>query len=173
MDWVELIRAARLLTSGQPSQEALGRTISTAYYMKFHTLAASNADLLEGQRSPANQSAWTRTHQSRRHFRAENPLYGWPHLFSPPVQNFAVIIAGIKRQREDADYNPDATFALNQAVTWIDRAEQAIIDFNAASPAPSPPSSPAGAAPAWRRRSTRRKGGSSTWPWWLCSPTPG
>ncbi len=133
MDWVELIRASRLLTSGQPSQEALRRAISTAYYAMFHALATSNANLLEGQRTPANQSAWTRTYRSLRHFRAENPLYGWPHLFSPPVQDFAVIIAGIKRQREDADYNPDASFALNQAVTWIDRAEQAIIDFNAAS----------------------------------------
>ena len=32
MDWVELIRAGRLLTAGQPSQEALRRAVSTAYY---------------------------------------------------------------------------------------------------------------------------------------------
>ena len=134
MDWIELIRASHLLATGQPSQEALRRAISTAYYAMFHALATSNADLIIGQRTPANQPDWTRTYRSLRHFRAENPLYGWPHLFSPPVQRFAVIIAGIKKQREDADYNPQTSFAQNQAVTWIDRAEQAIIDFNAASP---------------------------------------
>ena len=134
MDWVELIRTSRLLVIGQPSQEALRRAISTAYYAMFHALAISNANLVVAQRTPANQSAWTTTYRSLRHFRAENPLYGWPHLFSLPVQNFAIIIAGIKRQREDADYNPDTSFAQNQVITWIDRAEQAIIDFNAASP---------------------------------------
>ena len=133
MDWAELIRASRLLASGQPSQEALRRAISTAYYAMFHALATSNANLIVGLRTPANQSDWTATYRSLRHFRAENPLYGWPHLFSPAVQNFALIIAGIKRQRENADYNPDANFAQNQVITWIDRVEQAIIDFNAAS----------------------------------------
>ena len=88
MDWIELIRASRLLASGQPSQEALRRAVSTAYYAMFHALATSNADL----------------------------------------------IAGIKRQRENADYNPNVTFVQNQVITWIDRAQQAIIDFNAASP---------------------------------------
>ena len=132
MDWVELIRASRLLASGQPSQEALRRAVSTAYYAMFHALATSNADIIIGPRTPANRSDWTSTYRSLRHFRAENPLYGWPHLFSAPVQTFAVVIAGIKRQRENADYNPDLNFAQNQVATWIDRAERAILDFNAA-----------------------------------------
>ena len=63
-----------------------------------------------------------------------SPLYGWPHLFSQPIQNFAVTVAGMKGQREDADYNPDASFIQIKVNTWIDRAEQAIIDFNNASP---------------------------------------
>lgn len=83
MDWVELIRASRLLASGQPSQEALRRAISTAYYAMFHALATSNANILVGQKTPSNQPDWTSTYRSLRHFRAENPLYGWPHLFSP------------------------------------------------------------------------------------------
>lgn len=96
----------------------------------FHALASSNADVIVGPKMPSNQSDWTAIYRSLRHFRAENPLYGWPHLFSPPIQNFAVIIAGIKRQREDADYNPDVSFDQNQVATWIDRAERAIHDFN-------------------------------------------
>ena len=133
MDWLELIRASRLLAGGQPSQDFLRRAISTAYYAMFHALATSNANLVVGTKTAVNRSAWTTTYRSLRHFRAENPLYGWPHLFSSPVQNFAVTIAGIKKQREDADYNPDVSFAQNQVITWIDRAERAIIDFNTAS----------------------------------------
>lgn len=134
MDWVELIRASRLLGGGQPSQEALRRAISTAYYAMFHALAASNTDLIVGPRTPANESRWIATYRSLRHFRAQNPLHGWPHLFSSPVQNFAFVIGGIKEERENADYNPDATFVQNQVIAWIDRAERAISDFNAASP---------------------------------------
>ena len=134
MDWVEFIRASRLLANGQPSQAALRRAISTAYYAMFHALAVSNADIIVGLKTPANQSNWTSTYRSLRHFRAENPLYGWPHLFSPPIQNFAVVIAGIKGQREDADYNPNVNFAQIQVITWIDRAERAIIEFNTATP---------------------------------------
>ena len=132
MDWVELIRASRLLASGQPSQEALRRAVSTAYYAMFHALATSNADLIVGARTPANQSNWIATYRSLQHYRAENPLHGWPHLFSLSIQNFAFVIGAIKRRREDADYNPAANFAQNQVIAWIDRAEQAIMDFNVA-----------------------------------------
>ena len=97
MDWVELIRASRLLAGGQPSQEALRRAVSTAYYAMFHALATSNADLIVGTKVQVNQSNWIATYRSLRHFRAENPLHGWPHLFSLPVQNFAVVIGSIKR----------------------------------------------------------------------------
>ena len=43
MDWIELIRVSRLLAAGQPSQEALRRAVSTAYYAMFHALTTSNA----------------------------------------------------------------------------------------------------------------------------------
>ena len=134
MDWVELLRASRLLATGQPSQEALRRAVSTAYYAMFHALANSNADLIAGARTPSNQANWTATYRSLRHYRAENPLHGWPHLFSQPLQDFAVVISSAKRRREDADYNPDVEFTQAQVIIWIDRAERAIINFNAASP---------------------------------------
>ena len=134
MDWIELIRASRILATGQPSQEALRRAVSTAYYAMFHALAASNADLIVGPRTPSNESEWIATYRSLRHYRAENPLHGWHHLFSQPIQDFAVVIGSTKRWREDADYNPAANFPQIQVTTWINRAEQVIIDFNAASP---------------------------------------
>ena len=100
----------------------------------FHALATSNADLIVGDKTPDNESDWIATYRAFQHYRAENPLHGWSHLFSPPVRNFAAVIGSIKRRREDADYNPAAEFAQNQVIAWINRAEQAIIDLNAASP---------------------------------------
>ena len=134
MDWTELIRVSRLLAGGQPSQEALRRAVSTAYYAMFHALTTSNADLIVGGRTPDNESDWVATYRALQHYRAENPLHGWPHLFSPQVQNFAIVIGIIKKARENADYNPVMNFAQNQVIIWIDSAEQAIIDFNAATP---------------------------------------
>lgn len=133
MDWIELIRVSRLLAGGQPSQEALRRAVSTAYYAMFHALTTSNADLIVGPRTPDSEFDWISTYRSLQHYRAENPLHGWPHLFSPQVKNFAAVIGGIKRRRENADYNPAANFAKNQVIDWIDNAEQAINEFNAAS----------------------------------------
>ena len=134
MDWLELINASRLLAGGHPTQGALRRAVSTAYYAMFHALAASNADLIVGPRTPANETRWIAIYRSLRHFRAENPLHGWSHLFSPPVQNFAYAIGGIKTERENADYNPGVQFAQNEVITWIGAAERAIMGFNAASP---------------------------------------
>ena len=134
MDWLEFIIASRLLASGQPSQGALRRAVSTAYYAMFHALAASNANVIVGVRTPANQAQWTATYRSLRHFRAQNPLYGWHHLFSQPIQDFAAVISAIKIERENADYNPNASFSQDQVQSWIDSAEEAIIKFNDASP---------------------------------------
>ena len=134
MDPIELIMISRMLTSGQPTQEALRRAVSAAYYAMFHALAESNANLIVGARTAANHERWTDTYRSLRHVRVENMLHGWPHLFSPPIRNFAGLIANMKRQRENADYNPEANFSLQQVDNSINRAEQAIVDFTAASP---------------------------------------
>ena len=129
-----MINTSRLLATGQPTQEALRRAVSTAYYAMFHTLATSNADLIEGPMTQTNQRTWTATYRSLRHAGAGSMLQGCPHLFSPQVRNFAVIIDGLKRQRENADYNPDASFTQQQVVTRIANAEQAIAEVN---PAPA------------------------------------
>ena len=133
MDSLELVRASRKLASRNTSQEALRRAVSTAYYAMFHALAASNADLIVGTRTPTNQSEWTTTYRSLRHLRAQNPLYGWPYFFSGLIQEFAFVISGIKDESENADYNPVAYFSLEEIMDWIDRAEKAIADFRASS----------------------------------------
>ena len=61
MDWEELIAAARWLASPtggrQPSQSALKRAISTAYYAMFHALCYSNAETVVGPRDRHNEQA--------------------------------------------------------------------------------------------------------------------
>ena len=133
MDWQNLIAASRSLATGQPNQEALRRAVSTAYYAMFHALATSIADCIHGPRTTANQTDWTRTYRTLRHRRAQDPLHGWPNLFSQPVQDFANVIGDLKYQREEADYNPMQSFTQSQANTWINQAEAAIIDFYQAS----------------------------------------
>ena len=129
MDWQNLIAISRSLAAGQPSPEALRRAVSTAYYAMFHALATSIADCIHGPRTAANQTDWASTYRSLQHRRAANPLNRWHHLFSQPVQDFANVIGDLKKQREEADYNPIQSFTQSQANTWIDRAEAAIIDF--------------------------------------------
>ena len=55
----------------QPSQADMRRAISTAYYAVFHTLAASNAQLIAGQpRSNMSSYAWDRVYRRLDHGRA-------------------------------------------------------------------------------------------------------
>ncbi|MDE2685325.1 MAG: hypothetical protein OXI54_14445 [Chloroflexota bacterium] len=129
MDWQNLIVASRSLAAGQPSQEALRRAVSTAYYAIFHALATSIADCMHGPRTAANQTDWARTYRSLQHRRAANPLNRWHNLFCQPVQDFANVIGDLKYQREEADYNPMQSFTQSQVNAWIDQAEAAIVDF--------------------------------------------
>ena len=133
MNWQNLIAASRSLTAGQPSQEALRRAVSTAYYAMFHALAMSIANCIHGPRTAANQTDWTGTYRSLQHRRAASPLNRWYNLFSQPVQEFANVIGDLKYQREEADYNPMQFFTQSQVNSWINQAEAAIIDFYRAS----------------------------------------
>ena len=48
-----------------PSQADMRRAISTAYYALFHTLAASNAELIAGQpQSNISSYAWERVYRA-------------------------------------------------------------------------------------------------------------
>ena len=56
MNPTELIAVSLLLASGQPTQEAQRRAVSNANYAAFYALATSSADLVEGPRTPTNQT---------------------------------------------------------------------------------------------------------------------
>ena len=73
IDPQELIATCRKLVSLPSSDTDIRRAISTAYYALFHTLAASNADLIAGQPgSNRSAHAWDRAYRRLEHGRALN-----------------------------------------------------------------------------------------------------
>ncbi len=114
----------------QPSDADLRRAISAAYYALFHTLAASNADLIAGQpQSDISSYAWDRVYRRLDHGRAQNNLRGILNRLSQNGQNFARIFIELKDQRDEADYNPNALIIRSDTLNAISRVETAIRDF--------------------------------------------
>lgn len=134
IDPLELIATCYKLVSqaetSPPSEADLRRAVSTAYYAMFHTLAASNAEIIAGQPQSAMSShAWERVYRRLDHGRAQNNLRGVVNQLSPLGENFARTFIDLQGLRQQADYDPN--FSITNAITLnlIARAETAIRDF--------------------------------------------
>ena len=113
-----------------PSQADMRRAISTAYYALFHTLAASNAELIAGQpRSSISSYAWERVYRRLDHGRAQNNLRAALDLLSQSGANFARAFIDLQKDRQEADYNPNPQVVPSDALNIIARAQTAIRDF--------------------------------------------
>ena len=113
-----------------PSQADMRRAISTAYYALFHTLAASNAELIAGApQSNVSSYAWDRVYRRLDHGRARNNLRSAISLLSQTGENFARTFIELQDQRQEADYNPNARVTLSDTINIIARAQTAIRDF--------------------------------------------
>ncbi len=139
MNWEALIASSRALVApvppaSQPTDEALRRAISTAYYAMFHALATSNADCIVGiPNDPTSRHAWDRVYRGLEHGIARTQLQQDQHLFSPDTRRFGDTFGRLQEVRQRADYDHAETFTTNLANTWIDRAEEAIRGFMQAS----------------------------------------
>jgi hypothetical protein len=135
MDWEALIASSRVLTTpippaDQPSDEALRRAISTAYYAMFHALATSNADCIVGVScDPITSHAWDRVYRGLEHGLAKEQLQQDQQIFSPVTRHFGRAFGQLQDVRRAADYNNAETFTTDLANTWINRAEEAIRGF--------------------------------------------
>lgn len=119
-----------LAANPPPSQADMRRAISTAYYALFHTLAASNAELIVGQpQSNISSYAWERVYRRLDHGRARNNLRAALNLLSQTGENFARTFIDLQEQRQEADYNPNARFIRSETINIIARAQTAIRDF--------------------------------------------
>jgi hypothetical protein len=106
------------------------RAISTAYYAVFHTLAASNAELIAGQpQSSMSSYAWQRVYRRLDHGRAQTNLRAALNLLSQTGENFARTFIDLQALRQEADYNPNASISRSDTLNIIAQAETAISDF--------------------------------------------
>ena len=134
MDPRDLIATARGLTvisRRRPSQANLRRAVSTAYYAMFHCLAGAAANLLIGRhRSPA----WHQVYRALEHGRARTAcehkrvMAGFP----PEIRDFAKAFVMLQKARHQADYALEGRYDKLVVVEAIDRAENAIVQFEQA-----------------------------------------
>ena len=139
ISWRDLITAGRASlipqpAATQPTQAAIRRAISTAYYAAFHALTTSNADALIG---PAHDQltagSWIRIYRGLNHGHAKSQLEpevkrNQPRL-SADALNFADLFCKLQGERHNADYNPREAFTAQAATSWLDSAEAAITRF--------------------------------------------
>ena len=117
-------------STSPPTQADMRRAISTAYYALFHTLAASNAELIAGQpHSSISSYAWERVYRRLDHGRAKNNLRVALDLLSQRGVNFARAFIDLQDRRQEADYNPNPQVVPSDALNIIARAQTAIRDF--------------------------------------------
>ena len=135
IDWENLISAGRDLlpprTNGAPpTGEHIRRAISNAYYAMFHALAHSNADALVGApRDAVTAATWLRVYRGLDHGTARRELQRHRRELSPEARAFADAFQDLQNRRHSADYNPGATFTVQQASVWLTEAQAAISDY--------------------------------------------
>lgn len=136
MDPEQMIQSARRQanTGGNPTQEDLNRSVSTAYYALFHTLANSCADLLVGSTDADRASdEWAQAYRALDHGQARRQCSrGEVSRYSLDMQRFAETFCEFQEDRHNADYSPRADFDQAQVESIIDRAASAIAGFTAA-----------------------------------------
>ena len=139
ISWTDLIAAGRATlipqpAATQPTQAAIRRAISTAYYAAFHALTTSNADALIGPvHDQLTADLWIRTYRSLNHGHAKSQLEpevkrNQPRL-SADALNFADLFCKLQGERHNADYNLREAFTAQAATSWLDSAEAAITRF--------------------------------------------
>lgn len=134
-----LLDAALLLIGqpGRPRDANLRRAISTIYYAVFHCLAASNADLLIGATGSArSEPAWTQTYRALQHGTARKRCDDRQRigLFPRGIRLFAQVFCSLQALREEADYNPSASFYAHDVYQWWYNADVAIRFFGRVRP---------------------------------------
>lgn len=138
MKLLDLIGSARILArssrSRRPKQSDLKRALSTAYYAVFHQMCRNGADCLIGTASAdRSNSAWQQAYRAIDHGFATKQCKDRRIMrkFPNDIQDFGNCFVDLQLERHRADYDPAATFARTDVITWIDAADVAIRAFRA------------------------------------------
>ena len=96
----------------------------------FHALAESNASALIGTPTDtATASAWSRVYRGLDHTTARREFQRHRQEFSAHARHFVDTFSNMQQLRHLADYDHNAGFAVHEAVTYLDRADAAILDY--------------------------------------------
>ena len=130
----DLLQQANHLATYQgadPSQAALRRSVSTAYYALFHLLVEEAAQRWQG--SPAAVTGLQRAlnhgpmKASSLQFTSANwkDWHGITQPVPPEIQSVARAFIDLQQERHDADYNNHETWSLTDVQTLLNTAESA------------------------------------------------
>ena len=123
----ELVAVARTLAGGHPSQAALRRAVSTAYYALFHAFSHDAATLLAGAQK---SDTWQRVYRSLDHKLAKEAcLLIRPPAFSADIKRCAERFVALQKKRHDADYDPIIRFHPAGVLADIASAEFALANY--------------------------------------------
>ena len=134
MNWEEIIRFAREMATKTPPDHLhhiwLRLSVSSAYYAMYHGFARSNADLLVGSsEAERNLPEWTRIYMALGDDTAAERAEGDYIGYGEDIRNFVEEFVLLSRQRLLAEQDPWVSYTADEALAWIDRAENAVIAF--------------------------------------------
>ena len=137
MLWHSLLQLAKEIAAAaqddDPDDVRLRCATCGAYYAAFHCLSQNCAETLAGAYPrDCDQTAWNRAYRSLGHsaIRGKTRRTDLMNPFAQDIKRFAIALVDLQANREDADYNPAATFSKAGVITDIRRAESAISAFN-------------------------------------------
>jgi len=131
-DLISLARDLAGLHKGKPSQAALRRALSTAYYAMFHTLAKSGADLmLGGTGADRSKHAWRQVYRALEHGVAKDACRNGAFMskFPKDIEDFGNMFVALQEKRHNADYDPEERFYRSSVIQDINAAEHAIAKY--------------------------------------------
>ena len=119
----------------RPRQTNLRRAVSTAYYALFHCLTACCADTFAGGAgSGRSTEAWQQAYRALDHGQARNRCKdAAKRNFPPEILHFAAHFTDMQRERERADYDPDASFTKSEVTQHINDTAATVSQFLATS----------------------------------------
>lgn len=142
---LDIARSLAVPAAGPPTDAALRRAVSTAYYAVFHAVLRSGADRFFGasRRAEGGYALIYRAYDHGRMRRGcedisrvplapqQRALFGRPS-FDPHLRDFAVSFVRLQALRHQADYDPRANLSQPAVKAVIDDAERAIASLAAA-----------------------------------------
>ncbi len=114
-----------------PSQAALRRSVSTAYYALFHLLVEDAAQRWQGSRAAVTGFERALNHGAMKNsclqFRGSNWIdwHGTTQSVPPELQSVSQAFIDLQQERHNADYNNHETWSLTDVLTLLNTTESA------------------------------------------------